>query len=503
MLSTGQIPSDSLPVHLLQTRDTKTRIFASKKVNALVVDDSKEDLLLLSNYLANIETLEVDVTPVRSLKEARQMAAAVRFDIVFLDLGLPESNGPETVSKFISYSSNLPIVVITGHDDEETGVESIYRGAQDFICKNNLSVTGLSSAMRHALERHKLYSQMERLLTDNPSPLLIVDCDNITQFMNPVAKRLLGNRAAALMHSEFPANIYTADNSEISFELAEGFTQTIEVIVQPTPWAGSRSFLVSLNDVSLRKQNEANLQAEKYLAEEEVTLKNTFLTNVGNELKSPLNAIIGFSDILLDEDFATLRQDAFNEYVTTIRNNGEALHTQINDLLELSQINADTLILQYAELDLSKLVEKLIDDMRPTAKENRIAIKYTPPENNVIYNGDGQKLRLILRHLLLNALKFTSQDGSVVITVTDRKDEVICLVSDDGCGIHEDEITKVLEPFERGTNPVSQAKHEGAGVGLTLANQLVRLHGGVLDLVSKPDAGTSVILTLPKKQMII
>jgi signal transduction histidine kinase len=497
MLAANRTNVKPFPVHLLKTKKSYEDTLGKRKISALIVDDSPADLRLLCFHLENMESLSVEVTPVQSLSEARQAVAMVHYDIAFLDLGLPESDGPETVSKFISHAPNIPVVVVTGYDDEATGIESISRGAQDYIAKQNLNVAGISASMRHAIERQKLYNQMERLLVDNPNPLVIVDCDNVIQFANPAAVEWYQEGSNKLVDTIFPANIYTCDKTEIVLEKSDSTQHTVELHIKPTLWAGSRSFLVSLIDVSARKRSEEELHAEKELALEDVETKNEFLSNVGHELKTPLNAIIGFSELLLEQAQGSIKNEAYLEYIEVIRDSGIALNTQISDLLELSKLNTDSAELIFDDMNLSEVVAQLVHDMKPTANAKRISLNYTPTSEDIHYHGDVRKMRIVLRHIVSNALQFTPTNGSVMVSLAERDSHIICLVTDTGCGINESEISRVLEPFERGTNSPMTASHEGAGVGLTLANKLLALHYGTLELVSKPDAGTSAIIKLP------
>ena len=500
MLSTIDKINEPLPVQLFDALDPDISATRGSKIHALMVDDSDEDLRLLSMHLANIDHIEIDSTPVHSLREAELALRDMLYDVVFLDLGLPESNGPSTVTKFISLSNTIPIVVITGYDDEETGTESVFRGAQDYICKDSLNASVISASMRHAIERQKLLSQMDRLLSDHPVPTLIIDCDNFTKHMNPAAVEFFGDAASKVIGNAFPVNIYTADDTIVTFDLAEGQKHTFKINVKPTLWAGNRCFLASLSNIT---DGDTDWRLTEDKVEETAITKETFLENISLELKSPINTIIGFSDLLLGVDFGSLQEDLFTDYMATIRDNGAALDAQISDLLELSRMASNSSEYIFSDMDLKALIAKAIKDATSFAETHNVTLQYEQPSDDIGFIGDASKLKLMLHHLLSNAIKFSPANGRVLVTLSQNHSEIYCIISDTGCGISGQDINRVVKPFEKGMKFVSKTLHPSAGVGLALAEKIVQLHGGVLGLIRNQEAGTSAILRLPLNHIIV
>jgi signal transduction histidine kinase len=492
--------------------NTDRRNGFNRQLNALVVDDSAADRKLIEFHLTNLESHSVTVTPAASVTEATEVANLFQFDIVFLDLGLPESNGPETVTKFVDLNPDIPVVVVTGYNDEMTGLDSIARGAQDFISKQNLNVAGVAAAMRHAIERQRLYSQLERLIADTPLPMLIVDYDYTVQFANAAACKLHQCEVDDLLDEHFHMNLIDAEANETKtleyiIDNARVKNLVVEANVRPTLWAGARAYLVTLYDITHHKEAKNKLAKEKKHAVDELRARDEFLSNISHELKTPLNAIMGFSDLILSESCGPINNDLYKGYIETILDSGEALNCQITDLLELSRLNSREFELLIDQLDMGSVTYKLVQDMLPTANVAGVSLAFhqadapKPGETSPLHiEGDARKLRIVLRHLVGNAIKFTPPGGNVVISLSKREEELICLISDTGCGIHEDELTRVLEPFERGDKSAKRNLYSGAGVGLTLANKLIGLHGGSLTIESKPNAGTTVILRVPMKQ---
>ena len=223
--------------------------------------------------------------------------------------------------------------------------------------------------------------------------------------------------------------------------------------------------------------------------------KSEFLASMSHELRTPLNAVIGFSDVLLEQMFGELneRQDA---YVRDIRDSGRHLLELINEILDLSRIEAGRMDLEVAPLSLPELMEHGFAMVREQATQHRITLSLdVAPEVGVIW-GDELKLKQVVLNLLTNAVKFTPDGGSVDALATVVGSEARVTVRDTGIGIAEDEQERIFEAFQRGGRS-PQASAEGTGLGLTLSKRIVELHGGELWMTSHPGSGSTFGFTVP------
>ncbi len=247
------------------------------------------------------------------------------------------------------------------------------------------------------------------------------------------------------------------------------------------------------------RRNQERLIAAKEVAEAENRSKSAFLANMSHELRTPLNAIIGFSGMINASMFGPL-DDKYVEYADIIGASGRHLLAIINDILDLAKADADKLSLVEEQVDLAEVVglgSKIVQDI---ARQARIdfASEIVEPLPQVI--GDPAKLTQILVNLLTNAIKFSDPGGRVRLTVEEAPHQgVTFCVEDTGIGMSADEITVALKPFGQIDTSLSR-KHDGVGLGLPLTKRLIELHGGAMEIESKPGKGTVVTVRLPEKR---
>lgn len=230
--------------------------------------------------------------------------------------------------------------------------------------------------------------------------------------------------------------------------------------------------------------------------------KSEFLANMSHELRTPLNAIIGFAELMEKEVRGPIGQDCYRDYSRDIKNSGTHLLTIINDILDLSKIEAGKLDLTEGIVELPHVIQtcmRLIDERAKLASvqiTSDVAAELPP------IRVDERKLKQIFINLLSNAVKFTPAGGHVTISArSDRVKGIVIAVTDTGIGIAASDIPKVLIPFVQVDNSLSR-RFEGTGLGLPLADSLTRLHGGTLTLESELGKGTIVTISLPANRIV-
>ena len=238
-----------------------------------------------------------------------------------------------------------------------------------------------------------------------------------------------------------------------------------------------------------------NYEQEKIRAEEANQSKSEFLANMSHELRTPLNAINGFSDIMKKEMFGPLGDPRYKEYVNDILFSGQHLLSLINDILDMSKIEAGKMTLNTEPMIMSEMIAQVMRIVRGRADENRLKLIYDGSETPEI-QADPRAVKQILLNLTTNAIKFTPEGGMVRIVVEPKSAGLIIHVSDTGIGISEEDIARLAQPFEQIDSQHSR-KHEGTGLGLALSKSLVELHGGNFQISSVLGEGTTVTFTLP------
>jgi signal transduction histidine kinase len=223
--------------------------------------------------------------------------------------------------------------------------------------------------------------------------------------------------------------------------------------------------------------------------------KSEFLANMSHELRTPLNAIIGFSEVLVDKMFGEVNEKQL-DYLKDIHSSGKLLLSLINDLLDLSKIEAGRMELDVAEFDPRAALESAMMLVRERAQRNGVELKLEAPELPATFRADERKVKQVMLNLLSNAVKFTPSGGSVTVRAAPTAGGLEVAVTDTGVGIAPADQQAVFEEFRQvGTDYARKA--EGTGLGLALAKRFIELHGGTLKLESAPGKGSTFSFTLP------
>jgi signal transduction histidine kinase len=278
----------------------------------------------------------------------------------------------------------------------------------------------------------------------------------------------------------------------------------IEVRGVPTAdggWLGSYRDVTQevAREHELREAYE-RLRVAKDGAEAASRTKSEFLANMSHELRTPLNAIIGFSDMIrtgmLGADVARI-----SDYAGDIHSSGQFLLNLINDILEVSRIEAGKLELQEEAVDMDEVVDGALRMLHNQTARAGIVVHKTIEQPLPRLFADQRRVSQVLLNLLSNAVKFTHEGGAIKVTACRRGDAMSVIIADSGIGIAADDLPRVLEPFGQVDSLLSR-NHKGTGLGLPLAVRLMQLHGGRLDIESIVGTGTTVTVTFPAERLL-
>ena len=287
--------------------------------------------------------------------------------------------------------------------------------------------------------------------------------------------------------------------SEEGFEIQRQDGRRILIRDQRLPDGSTAT--VSVDVTQLAKTEEA-LRTALDDAETANRSKSEFLANMSHELRTPLNAIIGFSEIIRSGLFGPDERVKDQEYANDIYDSGQLLLNLINDILDISKVELGTDELDEVGIKATDLVNSVVVLVRERAHKTRVKIQTGIADDLPMLFVDEQKLKQILINLMSNSIKFTPAGGSVDLRVwRDAENGFLFEVTDTGIGIEARDIAKALQPFGQIDSALNR-NHAGTGLGLPLAKKLTEMHGGTLELQSKPDVGTTDTIKLPAERTV-
>jgi two-component system cell cycle sensor histidine kinase PleC len=299
-----------------------------------------------------------------------------------------------------------------------------------------------------------------------------------------------------------------ADGLEQAHNRLESANRDMELRVAERTRALGQTNRQLLDELQRRSQTEEKLRKAIESAEVASRAKSAFLANMSHELRTPLNAVIGFSEIISRQMFGPVGNPRYADYAEDILSSGQHLLHLINDILDLSRVEAGKMDLVLESVDVGKAVDHVVREVAISVASDDIEVTTMIERNLPEIVCDPVRLRQIMLNLLVNAIKFTPSGGRVAVRIRTRRnpsgqnggidlDRVLQLsVIDTGRGIAPADIDKVLQPFGRTDFAVANER-SGAGLGLPLTKVMAEMHGGSLTLASRVGRGTNVTVTLP------
>jgi len=272
-----------------------------------------------------------------------------------------------------------------------------------------------------------------------------------------------------------------------------------------------RRLMASVEQLSIAQKAEAEKARElvdlnrKYMKETERAegasrAKSEFLANMSHELRTPLNAIIGFSELMQSKLFGALGSDKYEEYIRDIHSSGTYLLGVINDILDMSKIEAGQFSIDSEDIDLCPLMRETVRVISLQAAKKSITVETKIADAMRLY-ADRRAIKQIVINLLSNAVKFTGEGGRITVRARKVAGAMMLTIEDSGCGIPKDALGKLGRPFEQVQNQFSKS-HTGSGLGLAISRSLAELHGGALKIRSTVGVGTIVSVRIPERRLL-
>jgi cell cycle sensor histidine kinase DivJ len=364
-----------------------------------------------------------------------------------------------------------------------------------------------------------------RTITQNTGELITGHGRNgVVTFASPAAEKLLGTPAFRLMGHGLFDRVHVADRPAFLTAISESAIKKKIVVIeyclrrepaeadQRSPvepsfiWVETRchpddsekpnTVVAVTKDISSRKTAELALGDARKQAEQANDAKYRFLATVSHELRTPLNAIIGFSEILASAPAGSVNAEYQSNYARLIRDSGEHLLAVVNSILDVSRIESGQFMVRPKAFSIAALIEACVEIMTLDAKQKgiRLSVELSAALPEIV--ADERAVRQIVLNLVSNAIKFSGQDGRVVIGGRVERDEFVLCVADSGIGIAEGDLKQIGNPFFQ-AHASYDRPYEGSGLGLSVVKGLLELHGGRIDIASRLGEGTKVTMRLP------
>lgn len=413
-----------------------------RSVGILLVEDNPGDAVIIREML-NSSALDFTLERAATLKEAILLLTDKEYDIILLDLGLPDSIGLDSLKKIQEFNLKATVIVLTGLDDEEAAIEALKEGAQDYLLKNRLISDYFIRGIKYGIERKKMEHDLKS---------------------SEASYRKLSEELDVKVRDR------TRDLEQSNYRLK------LELIE--------------------RHQAEDALRKSETRLKELIKAKDTLFSIIAHDLKNPFTCLLGSTEILLSQ-IGGMTSHEIQELAQVLNDSAKSGYSILQNLLDWSRSQTGMIVLHPENIHLKSIIEENISDLKYSSDQKEIEVTTDVQEDLDIIT-DKNLLNAILRNLLNNAVKFTHNSGKVSITATRANNEVTVSVKDTGIGIPESEIDELFG-IENGHTRPGTNMEQGTGLGLKICREFVEMLGGMIWAESIDNEGSNFTFTLPVK----
>jgi signal transduction histidine kinase len=423
---------------------------AEELIKVLLVEDNEEQARLLERLLLESNDPLFEAVSHGTLRSALDALEAHGFRLVLLDLFLPDSEGVATFQRIQDRAPDLAIVVLTGHDDESLAIETVQRGAQDYLVKGKIDDRLLVRALRYALERKKTQYELQRARDD--------------------LERRVADRTEELLSANEKLQVEIKERKRAEAALLESNRQLADALEK------------------LRETQEHVIQRERLHA------LGRMASGIAHDFNNALAPILGFSELLLRQHETMNDPGRARGYIEMIHTAAEDSAKIVARLREFYRYRAENEL--FTPVLLNDLIQQVISLTQPRWKDQaqangvQVTIK-TDLQNIPTISGIESELREMLFNIVFNSIDAIPGSGSITFRTSVRDGMALLEIADTGTGMTEDVRSRCLEPF------FSTKDKHGTGLGLGIVYGIIRRHGGSIDIKSAPGEGTTVSITLP------
>ncbi|OGO14645.1 MAG: hypothetical protein A2Y53_05830 [Chloroflexi bacterium RBG_16_47_49] len=492
----------------------------SQQIHALLIEDDPDDVLLLKDSLAEIGLGRIKLDYADRLSRGLIQLGSQSYDVILLDLNLPDSRGLDTLNTTIKRFPKLPVVVLSGLADDAITIEAVRRGAQDYLVKGEISGPLVMRVVRYAIERKQVEAVLRAsearyrtLVETSPNGITLADLEGKLLLCNQQAVRLHGyskpeamlgidvfklvapgERRLAALNAQKTLNENRVINAEYNLLRRDGsqFPGEISTAVLRNTSGVPTGFISITRDITER--NKA-IEAEKQL----VMLEKEFISSVSHELRTPLLSLMEYLDLLREgkvHDSVVQNEDLRRASMDASR-----ILDMVDELLDFSLLEGEGLRLNWENVDLAKVITDTLQSLRELANAKRISLLCAPMDSSLVADLDSSRMRRVLVKLVENAINYSEKDGKVLITGKAMNGKIMINIIDEGRGIPLEDCERIFDKYYQFSHTPDKAS-DGMGLGLYISKQIVEAHGGTLAVSSQLGAGSTYTITIPAKKKI-
>lgn len=470
------------------------------KARILIVDDDEDDFIITSEYIKHIPGTAYVTDWCPRYADALKQMISRNYDLYFVDYRLGAKSGVELLKEALENNCEEPIILLTGKGNYEVDIKAMELGAVDYLIKTELSIEKMERSIRYALDRsanlkalkanerkyRSIFEKSKDLVFLADDKLNFKDVNNASLSLLGYSKdEMLGMNLADLIeqaqHKKFLLQSLQTrkevDDWEVSFKTKNGEQKSC--ILSATMEDSQPAYIQGIiHDITnLKKVEKATLQAEKLAA------AGRLVRTLAHEVRNPLNNIT----LSVEQMQQDIKDDTSLLYLDIIHRNSRRISDLIGELLNTSRPTEIKLHEATIQTILDDVIAAAID--RLTLK--RIKLKVAYPNAGLRILADKEKLKLALLNIVINAIEaMEEQKGTLAIELAEQPDSAMLKIVDDGCGISEENIARLFEPY-------FTQKRNGVGLGLAFTLNILQAHKATIEVNSRPNMGTAFIITFP------
>lgn len=484
---------------------------SQSKMSLLIVEDNPADVRLIREVIHDSRgfrtPIQFDIHHAPTLKDAEGLLSENDYDLILLDLSLPDSQGLKSFHILHRATPTTPIVILSGLSSESIAIEAMQHGAQDYLLKNDiLSSNILVRSLLYACERHRLLLQLEektqqlraseqrrtKILEENPDGIVILNREGFVQFVNPAAREILRDDRNQILEKPFSIPKIKGDTAELSVERRRGGEAQVELRLVETEWDGEAAFQISLRDITDLKEEQHRIEKKaNALAVQNIEL-DEFAHTMAHQVQGLLSQMIGYASYMEMQSDDTMGKDMLHS-IDSIVQSGNKMNNVINELLLLASIgNKD---LPLVPLDMKRITREIQKRLRFQIRQANATIRI--PEKWPIPCGHAPWIEEALLNYITNGIKYGGTPPVLTIGADRLPNNMVRIwVKDNGDGISEIDQKRLFKPHTR----LRKIRARGEGLGLSIVKKIVHRCGGEVGVSSVEGKGSVFWFSLPEAQ---